>query len=288
MSPLLLLFQLISIIAINDGMDGSKVEIVNGKKIFHKSDCATRGLYLQAEDIDEIAPNAFTECTNITTLILDLNNIEVIDPNQFEHNTKLRQLNIGLNKLTVIDVDTFKQNTQLEILYLANNEILTLDVNCFKYNTKLNKLDLSCNNLTHLPSGIFEPLQSLEELVLNANPLKTLQSVLANSLTSLKQLEVANVSIHIQDVNVSLIFEQFPRLKGIALNYNLITCGDLDHLKAQFEQRYIRWTNRHSLFCRGKDFEKCLTQEDFDVLNDRNNSMLPAETSTSKCGYPIL
>ena len=151
-------------------------------------------LYLNQEKIDYLAPDCFTNLTQLANLDLSENNLSCIDANLFQSLINLRELYLGYNQLKMLDPSTFNSLTSLEELYLNYNQLKSLDPSLFRNLTNLHYLYLNYNELNSLDPLVFDYLTHLTILDLSNNNLITISPTVFESIGNSGQ-----ISIYIED-----------------------------------------------------------------------------------------
>lgn len=126
--------------------------------------------------MNRIDENLFKGLSSLKELILEANQIEEIHPNAFQDLTNLETLYLSRNKLTRIDENIFKGLSNLYLLIVNNNEINEIDEFAFSDLSNLGRLDLSHNMIEQLGSNVFRNLTKLQFLTLHNNQLFSIDS----------------------------------------------------------------------------------------------------------------
>lgn len=141
-------------------------------------------------------------------------------------------------KIRTVAVDTFYSCPHLTFITLAMNNIRELHRDTFKSNNKLTELHLSYNKLTCIHENLFKSLKNLKVLDLSGNNLETIAPVFASGLNNLVSLRIA--SMRLLELFAEDLIENFPKLKEVSLENNLLECPLYDRIKTQLNRWKIK------------------------------------------------
>ncbi|CAK9804231.1 Toll-like receptor 7 [Anthophora quadrimaculata] len=155
-------------------------------------------LYLQRNEILEIASDALTGLTVLRTFNASCNSLESLPEGLFASTRDLREIHLAYNELRDLPKGIFTQLEQLLILDLAGNRLCSdqVDETTFLGLIRLIVLDLSYNMLTHIDARMFKDLFFLQILDLRNNTIDRIESNAFLPLYNLHTLELSNNKLH--------------------------------------------------------------------------------------------
>lgn len=128
-------------------------------------------LDLRFNKIREIPRNAFTNMSQLNTLLLNNNQLTRLENDAFNGLSELRYLYLYKNHIRTIRKLAFRGLEKLEQLYLHFNKIESLEPETFFNLRSLDRLFLHNNKLSRIPPGVFRNMDSLRRLRLDSNAL---------------------------------------------------------------------------------------------------------------------
>ncbi|CAG5114787.1 unnamed protein product [Candidula unifasciata] len=156
---------------------------------------------------------------HLTMLDLSANNLKEIAGNAFSELSHLEYLDLSGNELITIYDDTFAGLEFLTSLNLSHNQLSSLGLS-LKVLPHLTMLDLSANNLKDLAANVFGSQNTLTFLKMDGNSLGNLQSDIFEGVHSLRELSARDCSlVHIEHD----IFLYLSALTVIDLGQNCLT-----------------------------------------------------------------
>jgi len=124
---------------------------------------------LGSNELTQVPANVFVN-SQLRQLYLDNNQISDIAVGAFSNLINLQELFLGSNQLTALNADLFKELSNLSVLYVFNNLIVELPEDIFKENQNLNDIDMYSNQLTRIhPSFLDSPLSGTRTLWFSDN-----------------------------------------------------------------------------------------------------------------------
>jgi len=125
----------------------------------------TQKLYLNHNDISDVAVDAFKDLVNLEELSLRGNKLPSIRAGAFNGLTNLKKLYVNYNQIPTIPAEAFKELSKLEYLDLHGmSELHVLDENAFVGLASLKTLDMHNTDVISLPEKVFAPLTSLKKM----------------------------------------------------------------------------------------------------------------------------
>lgn len=181
-----------------------------------------RYLQLRRNNITALRRDSFSDCPDLSILVLDENLISSTEKDTFTLLRRLQQLWLNFNRLAHIPntpvqlqrlllesnqvreltADMFANQSRIETLSLAGNAINLVDPKALHRLLDIQNLDLSSNRIRCIDSQTFVENKNLKNLQLSRNPLENLKSGCFQGLTSLRQMSLAFVStptVSVQD-----------------------------------------------------------------------------------------
>ncbi|XP_033228043.1 toll-like receptor 7 [Belonocnema kinseyi] len=203
-------------------------------------------LYLQHNEINEIASDALTGLTNLRIFNASFNDLHSLPEGIFAGTRDLREIHLQYNQLRELPRGSFTRLEQLLVLNLAGNHLesdqvdestflnlirlivldlsynlLTrIDAKMFKDLFFLQILDLRNNSISYVESNAFLPLYNLHTLELSENKITSIGPQLFNGLFVLNRLTLSANSIATID---PLAFRNSSDLKELDLSGNELT-----------------------------------------------------------------
>ncbi|XP_034466299.1 trophoblast glycoprotein-like [Hippoglossus hippoglossus] len=158
----------------------------------------TRTVFITGNNIQQIAPDSFTEMENVTNIILSNNRIKEMESQSFSSLVNLRFLDLSGNQLALIHPEALSiPGSPLQELNLSRslyNFTALMDLTtALRWGglRGLLRLDLSGNHLALLPPGMFSHLPNLQQLFLANN---SLVAVYSGTFSSMNHLEVLDLT----------------------------------------------------------------------------------------------
>ncbi|XP_060937815.1 trophoblast glycoprotein-like [Limanda limanda] len=158
----------------------------------------TRTVFITGNNIQQIAPDSFTEMENVTNVILSKNRIKELESHSFSALVNLRFLDLSGNQLALIHPEALSiPGSPLQELNLSRslyNFTALMDLTtALRWGglRGLLRLDLSGNHLALLPPGMFSHLPNLQQLFLANN---SLVSVYTGTFSGMNHLEVLDLT----------------------------------------------------------------------------------------------
>lgn len=153
----------------------------------------TLRLKADKKSIKEVQPDAFSECTSVTAIILNSNKISRLASDVFMNNNKLEELQLGDNLLENIDDDLFSALFNLNVLGLGSNRLPYFPAAALRNCNNLQFLHLQGNEILDIDvKSLLGYLPILRTLGINNNdiPCKRVEQI----LTALKARDVTKGS----------------------------------------------------------------------------------------------
>lgn len=206
---------------------------------------ALKKLYLQENQINQIADRAFVGLTSLTVLNVSSNRLSALPPELFHSTRYLREVYLhnnsinvlapglleGLDQLLVLDMshneltstwvnrDTFSGLVRLVVLNIGHNQLTKIDSHVFQDLYSLQILNLEHNNIETLADQAFAALSNLHALTLSFNRLKRIEPLHFSGLYVINQLFLDRNRIDSVDVNA---FQNCTNLHDLGLYGNAL------------------------------------------------------------------
>ena len=154
-------------------------------------------IYLQNNPIVIVRSDVFFGLTNLRQLYLNMAELQQIEPGAFNGLRSLERLYLSDNSLSSLPHDLFHHLTNLQILTLANNHLQALARDAFKGLFQLEYLDIKFNRLASIPEGLFSKLFNLERITLSYNSIDKIKKgdIDLRELRNLETIDFRNNSI---------------------------------------------------------------------------------------------
>lgn len=178
-----------------------------------------QNLYLQENELTDIAADSLTFLTSLRILNLSNNHLETLPEGLFSNTKEIREIHLQNNNLYMLSSRLFSRLEQLVILNLSSNKISQIDDDPFVGLIRLVVLDLSRNALTHMKSKFFKDLLFLQILDLRNNSITFIEDNAFLPLYNLHTLNLAENRLHQISVN---LFNGLFVLSKLTLSNNLI------------------------------------------------------------------
>lgn len=152
----------------------------------------TQVLNLNSNNFQILPSKVFQErgLINLQKVFLSQCKLGVIAPDAFTQLTNLIELDLSGNLLTYVPTDIFKDCSNLRRLLLHGNPIQAVRANAFVPLDQLKSLDLSNCQIDMIESGAFKGLGQLEFLKLNDNRLTSLSAQVVIDLPPLYSFDL--------------------------------------------------------------------------------------------------
>uniref|UniRef100_A0A8D2ZJT5 Trophoblast glycoprotein 1a n=1 Tax=Scophthalmus maximus TaxID=52904 RepID=A0A8D2ZJT5_SCOMX len=201
-----------------------------------------RTVIITGNNIQQIAPESFTEMENVTNIILSNNRITEMESHTFSALINLRFLDLSGNQLALIHPEALSiPGSPLQELNLSrslhNSTALTDLATALRWGglRGLLRLDLSGNHLVLLPAGMFSHLPSLQQLFLTNNSLVAVYSGTFSGLNHLEVLDLTQNALRTFGDDSLQELEKLGNIR-ILLGYNPYTCSCKIH-------HFVTWLN---------------------------------------------
>lgn len=154
---------------------------------------ALKKLYLQENQINQIADRAFVGLTSLNVLNVSSNRLSALPPELFHSTRYLREVYLHNNSINVLAPGLLEGLDQLLVLDMSRNELTSTWVNrdTFSGLVRLVVLNLGHNQLTKIDSHVFQDLYSLQILNLEHNDIETLADQAFAALSNLHALTLS-------------------------------------------------------------------------------------------------
>lgn len=226
---------------------------------------------LNADNITEIASDAFEGCEKITKLRFYDNPIKEIHSRLFGDLKNLIELEIERSEIEEVAPETLENLTNLEILKLDSNKILKLHPTTFVTLRNLKELTIKFNNISKIEprtletllnlrilsfqgcfldkieSTAFQKLQSLKDLNLQYNLIETIEDGSFRNLKSLDSLWLRGNRLRLFDPN--LLNGMGQTLSLLDLESNTILELDVEKVVSLVPKLEYLLVNDNNLFC---------------------------------------
>ncbi|KAL3266164.1 hypothetical protein HHI36_010349 [Cryptolaemus montrouzieri] len=237
----------------------SKINIISRRSFSRLT--SVQFIYLNNNEIREIAENAFSGAKQLYELHLEHNHLKRLRP-KFLNELGTISINLSFNRLEEIADKSFVGVSNVLFLDLSNNKIEKMRRHSFEGLDMLELLNLSNNKICFLPLGVFSSLKVLKNLDLSNNKLNSFGLGVFSGLTSLNTINLANNSLpyfdgefllsleNLQTLDISgngiyyfdtfAIPENSPSLKSLKLDGNIFSCNNLKNMVRYFKKSNIR------------------------------------------------
>lgn len=154
---------------------------------------ALKRLYLQDNQIGQIADRAFVGLTALNVLNVSSNRLSALPPELFHSTRYLREVYMHNNTINVLAPGLLEGLDQLLVLDMSHNELTSTWVNrdTFSGLVRLVVLNLGHNQLTKIDAHVFQDLYSLQILNLEHNRVETLADQAFAALSNLHALTLS-------------------------------------------------------------------------------------------------
>ncbi|KAL4148215.1 hypothetical protein QTP88_002498 [Uroleucon formosanum] len=199
---------------------------------------ALKKLYLQENQINQIADRAFVGLTSLNVLNVSSNRLSALPPELFHSTRYLREIYLHNNSINVLAPGLLEGLDQLLVLDMSHNELTSTWVNrdTFSGLVRLVVLNLGHNQLSKIDSHVFQDLYSLQILNLEHNNIEMLADQAFAALSNLHALTLSfNKLKHIEPLHFSGLYV----INQLFLDRNRIDTVD--------EHAFQNCTNLHDL-----------------------------------------
>ncbi|GBP43493.1 Toll-like receptor 7 [Eumeta japonica] len=195
-------------------------------------------LYLQNNNITELASDIFNDLLALKVLNLSNNGISFIPSTLFSSTKEIREIYLHNNMLESLPNQIFNELQQLLVLDLSFNKLSSENIkeDTFTGLIRLIVLDLSHNSLTRISGKIFKDLFFLQILNLRNNSIGYVEDNVFSPLFNLHTLNLGENRLHTIE---EYLFNGLYILNKLSLNNNLLSyinenafknCSDLKEL----------------------------------------------------------
>ncbi len=207
--------DLIRVVVLN--LSYNRLKLINGSTF--QNQYSLQILYLNNNEIDQIADNSFASLYNLHTLILKGNRLKNLHAFTFNGLYVLSELSIAENEISRVHDSAFKNCSNLQQLFL-NGNLLSEVPKAISSLRSLKTLYLSDNGIKNIKNASFPGLQHLNVLNLSGNEITNLTRGTLKELLSLRIMDLSMNRIYNLDHGV---FDDAPQLRSISLENNLLT-----------------------------------------------------------------
>lgn len=157
-----------------------------------------QGLYLQHNELIEIAGGALDGLISLRVFNISNNNLRSLPEGLFTSSRELREIYLQNNEITDLASGIFHRLEQLLVLDLSGNKLTSnhIDDETFLGLIRLIVLNLSHNSLSHIEGNTFKDLFFLQILDLRNNSIQHIQDNAFLSLYNLHTLNLAENRLH--------------------------------------------------------------------------------------------
>lgn len=155
-------------------LHNSRLKIVDRSKLTALKNLEI--LFLNNNEIAQLAADTFADFTNLKELGLDKNKLKEIDRDLFKDLGTLKILYFYGNQFEILPEDLFRNNQNLLHLQIQQNLLNELHPDLFQSLHNLEYLDVSGNRIEILPHGLFRNNENLQKILIHTNKIKTIES----------------------------------------------------------------------------------------------------------------
>lgn len=129
---------------------------------------------IQSRSLPKLVSGVCQAFPNLEKITIGLVDLEEIAPDAFSDCHKLTEVNIFANKLSHLDENLFRENLKLKTFYISSNLLEEVPVNLFKGLSNLRRVQLPGQLFTSISPEVFKNLSHLQILDLSRNHLRDL------------------------------------------------------------------------------------------------------------------
>lgn len=183
---------------------------------------------VQSRSLPKLVAGICQGFPNLEKITIGLVDLEEIAPDAFSDCYKLTEVNIFANKLHHLDENLFRINTKLKTVYISSNLLEEIPVNLFKGLTNLRRVQLPGQMFTSISPEVFKDLSHLQILDLSRNHLRDLDVEKLIRYTP----ELFYIWLRDNDFKCSRLREVMTVLKkaGVTLEKRLVTSRERNYI----------------------------------------------------------
>lgn len=148
-----------------------------------------RYLSLTANEIENIADDAFVDLVSLEYLSIGFNRIKFLAETSFQSTKNLKVLFLMNNKIQILHPTIFSSLVNVEQIYLDQNKISALPANIFENATNLKEISFLGNKLESLPAQLFKNNLKLEKIYFSINKIEFVDTTMFDHLPNLELVD---------------------------------------------------------------------------------------------------